>query len=336
MKYFFKLLIIFFLSQSAIYAGQNYKITILRFETDNLSQEIVTQITELTTSSFISYGKFEIIEREKLQKIIDQQMINMTAYSDTEKNMNAARLASVDKMISGNVNYISNKYYLNLTVTDIATGKIENASNTQFSNLNDASDTIDKAVEQLGNKITGTVKTTAYKEEKIKIPRNQTGDINFKFNAFMYYVSLASFSIMYDVNETENIMDDYKIGWSLIDLAFGKRYILIGSSLYKDMGNDETFLPLSVKIPLLIFPTETFKKNDSTYESTPAGLYLESDLAWLDTDKFKPFFDVRLTYDNGAWFNFFGSVIFSEDFKPENRYFMVGATLYLGTYGIEY
>ncbi len=327
------LILIFF--NSILYAEEKVRISVLRLETDNVPATIVTQVTEIVTSSFMEYELLEIIEREKLQKIMEQQEINMTSYSETEKNVSAAKIAKVDKIITGNINQITDNYYLNLSMIDVATGKIEQTSNTSFKEIHSSSDDIKIAVDRLENKISGvTFRQTT--NQKIKVTRKETGDINFKFDASMYFFSFAGVNLVYDINNTENIMDDWKIGWHVLDMAFGKRYALFGSSVYKDFGDDETFLPLTIRIPLLIYPTETFRENNSTYEATPAGLYLEGNYAWLNTDKYDRFCDLKLIYDNGSFFNFFGSIIFREDFSTENMYIYAGVSFYLGTYGMSF
>lgn len=159
------------------------------------------------------------------------------------------------------------------------------------------------------------------------------GDINFNYDYNIFYFSAFGFSLMYNFEDFDEPLNDYEFGWHAFEMEYGWRFLLIGTTVFKDFGAKSTFLPLTMKIPVLIFPSETFVYSSAT-EITPAGLYLEINTAWLNTEEYEYFVDLKVKYENGALFSIWASALLEDPLGSMQKSYYFGVSLYLGKYWV--
>ncbi|MBI5574513.1 MAG: hypothetical protein HY919_08210 [Elusimicrobia bacterium] len=112
------------------------KIAVLEFKDDRTDKEKQKYqnpskiIQEKLIAGLSKDGKFQIIERENIDKIIAEQKFQATGITDIETAVRIGKLANVDAMIFGSITQYGRTIYpraklnINLRVVDIETGTI--------------------------------------------------------------------------------------------------------------------------------------------------------------------------------------------------------------------
>ena len=73
-------------------------------------------------------GKYEVIDRGNMNKILGEQKFQLTGCVAQECIVDAGQLLGVGKIISGTVSIVGKTYYLTLSLISVKTGKIENVA----------------------------------------------------------------------------------------------------------------------------------------------------------------------------------------------------------------
>ncbi len=148
------------------------KIAVLEFKnnrTDKEKQKYQNPskiIQEKLIAGLSKDGKFQIIERENIDKIITEQKFQSTGITDIETAVRIGKLANVDAMIFGSITQYGRTIYprvkLNLTVkiVEVETGIIKSsvelraAKSNWFYPIELLNDVVDNGVDKLVKKIT--------------------------------------------------------------------------------------------------------------------------------------------------------------------------------------
>ena len=78
---------------------------------------------ELITRIFTS-GKFEVIERNLLQKVLEEQQLGMTGYIDQETAISLGRILGVDAIITGSITDLGSNVKINARLISTETGSV--------------------------------------------------------------------------------------------------------------------------------------------------------------------------------------------------------------------
>lgn len=147
------------------------KIAVLEFKDDRTEKEkkkyqnpsIIIQ--EKLTAGLSKTGKFQIIERENIDKIISEQKFQATGITDVMTAVQIGKLANVDAMIFGSISQYGRTIYprakLNITVkiVEVQTGIIKSSvelratKNNWIYPIELLSDVIDNGIDKLIGKI---------------------------------------------------------------------------------------------------------------------------------------------------------------------------------------
>ncbi len=148
------------------------KIAILEFKDDRTDKEKQKYqnpskiIREKLMAGLSKDGKFQIIERENIDKIIAEQKFQATGITDIETAVRIGKLANVDAMIFGSITQYGRTIYprvkLNLTVkiVEVETGIIKSAvelratKSNWFYPIELLNDVVDNGIDKLVKKIT--------------------------------------------------------------------------------------------------------------------------------------------------------------------------------------
>lgn len=323
-KYIFA--IIFTLFSSAVYAEQ-FKVVITPFQKSaDVPQETADNTRIVLEKGLVSIPKFIVLDRSNFSSILKEQELSLLNGSDSDK-IAVAKLMSADKIVTGSITvYTKEKYYTVIKVIDVSSGQVELSEAIRFSGIDDFEEKSEKVINKINNK---------YKRKPQKpISSPDAGDINFAFTESLLFLSFGGIDLIYDTSNMSNPLKDYKIGWHVLEFQYGIRLGIIGTAVYKDYGDESTFLPIVIRVPFIIYPSETMVSG-SKRQVTPGGLFLEANAAWLDTEKYDPFAELKLKYENGAWFSIWGSVMQKDDFSKDNRSYLIGVSFYLGKYEMD-
>ena len=99
-------------------------IAILDLSATNISKEEAGMLSDRLRSELFKTGKFEIMEREKMNLILKEQGFQETGFCNTtECSVEIGQLLAVNRIVTGSVGKMGNVYSINLRLIDIETGK---------------------------------------------------------------------------------------------------------------------------------------------------------------------------------------------------------------------
>ncbi|OQW97511.1 MAG: hypothetical protein BWK74_06220, partial [Desulfobacteraceae bacterium A6] len=137
MSCFFALLSIILSASGALSAEKKNKpeiktvdnyVAIFDFEVTTGDQGISRPLTESVRRELVMSGKYEVIDRGNMNKILGEQKFQLTGCVAQECIVDAGQLLGVGKIISGTVSIVGKTYYLTLSLISVKTGKIENVA----------------------------------------------------------------------------------------------------------------------------------------------------------------------------------------------------------------
>jgi len=110
-----------------IIKGERVKIGIIEFQSlneeakkDNLGKII----SEMLTTSFVNSESFKIIEREQLQKVVQEFQLSQSGIIDTSYAKQIGKIAGADAIVTGSVTKIGNDLRLDARIIDVESGII--------------------------------------------------------------------------------------------------------------------------------------------------------------------------------------------------------------------
>lgn len=122
------------LSASLLYAEDkpatrmdNY-IAVFDLDTVDVDKKISHPLTESIRRELVLSGKYEVIDRGNMNKILGEQKFQMSGCVSGQCIVEAGQLLGVGKIVAGSVSMIGKTYYLSLSLINVKTGKIENIS----------------------------------------------------------------------------------------------------------------------------------------------------------------------------------------------------------------
>lgn len=101
------------------------RIAVLDLTSRDLSEGELLLLTERLRVSLFSTGQFQVLEREKVQEILDEQGFQMSRCAATECAVEIGRLVGAEKMVAGSVGKIGSQYSLIIRLINVETGAIE-------------------------------------------------------------------------------------------------------------------------------------------------------------------------------------------------------------------
>ncbi|MDP3244245.1 MAG: DUF1566 domain-containing protein [bacterium] len=136
-KALFALLLMLLTISSTLAAEKNNKpeimtvdnyIAVFDFEVTTSDKGIARPLTESVRREIVLSGKYKVIDRGNMEKILGEQKLQMSGCVTGECIVEAGQLLGVGKLISGTVSMVGKTYYLTLSLISVKTGEIENVA----------------------------------------------------------------------------------------------------------------------------------------------------------------------------------------------------------------
>jgi TolB-like protein len=91
------------------------------------ARENAVTVRDLVESQMISTRKYEVITRNEIDKLLDNQQIAVSSISSTE-NVRKLQLLNISYIVTGSVNAIEYDYAVTVKMLDVSTGKFSNSA----------------------------------------------------------------------------------------------------------------------------------------------------------------------------------------------------------------
>jgi len=106
--------------------GEPVRVAVISLEANGVPQEEVRTLTDRLRSTLVASGKFEVLERERVDALLREQALELSGAVNKDDFMaKAGKFLEVSKMIGGSVGKVGATYALSLRMVDVATGKVE-------------------------------------------------------------------------------------------------------------------------------------------------------------------------------------------------------------------
>jgi len=128
-----KLILLFILIPVFGLLAQEKTMALLDLKGENISASDTEIITSRLRSELAATNKFNIIEREKMNELLNEQGIQISGLVSDERIVKAGKLLGVQEMTAGTVGKIGNLYTISLRLIDVETGKIIKTSSADNS-----------------------------------------------------------------------------------------------------------------------------------------------------------------------------------------------------------
>ena len=128
-----------------------------------VDKDISYPLTESIRREIVKSGKYEVIDRSNMDKVLGEQKLQLSGCVSGECIVEAGQLLGVGRIITGSVSLIGSTYYLSLSLVNVETGKIEDVSEDKCKcEIDDLIDSSKRLVKRLMG-------------EKVESPKEATG-----------------------------------------------------------------------------------------------------------------------------------------------------------------
>jgi len=98
-------------------------IAILELEQKGLSKQEAEILTDRLTTKLISIGKYQVVERNNMDKILKEQKFQNSGCTDSECAVEIGQLLNTDYIVMGSVNKFGSTWTLDARLIDVGLGK---------------------------------------------------------------------------------------------------------------------------------------------------------------------------------------------------------------------
>jgi TolB-like protein len=121
---YIKILFLIIFLVSSINASEKISMAIYDFEASEISQALADSVADFIQSGLYDTGRFNIIERKNVQKILKEQQFQKTGCTTTECAVEVGRLLNVSNIITGRVSKIGKTIVISMQLIDVEAGKV--------------------------------------------------------------------------------------------------------------------------------------------------------------------------------------------------------------------
>ncbi|MFH1213593.1 MAG: PEGA domain-containing protein [Candidatus Neomarinimicrobiota bacterium] len=126
------LVIIVLFSVLPLYAQPKTTLAVLDLDAKGLAKNEVEILTDRLRSNTVNLGIYDIVERQKMQEILDEQQFQLSGCTSDACAVQVGQLLGVQKMITGSVGAFGKVFTVELRLLDVESGKIERSANYDF------------------------------------------------------------------------------------------------------------------------------------------------------------------------------------------------------------
>jgi len=121
-------------------------------------QDLGSIVAEWLITSFVQSGRFEVVERSQLQKILEEQKLAVTGFVAQETAVKLGKVLGVKVIISGTLIKLGEAIEINSRLVDTQDGSIIKAEKRRAEHFSD----LERTVEELATQIKGDFPLVGY------------------------------------------------------------------------------------------------------------------------------------------------------------------------------
>jgi TolB-like protein len=219
-------------SACPLISSEKVSVAVVDFDAKNINRENAEAVTDLLRTELFNTGHFIVIERERIQKILEEQKFQSSGLTNADQAAEIGRLLNVKKIMLGSVTLLGSTYIINTRIVDVQSGQVVLAEAVE---CHGGEDMLPGSITELALKI-------AYKV-------GVEGSI-IRISSKELFVDLGSA----DGIKVGQVFDVYRIGETITDLeghAIGSNTEKIGSIMITKV--QERFSEAAPQIQTVLF-----------------------------------------------------------------------------------
>jgi TolB-like protein len=137
------------------------RVAIMDFSSEDLSKADARKISDLIRTEMINTGQYTVIERNEMNKILNEQGFQMTGCTDVSCAVQAGKLMSARKILVGTIMKIDQNIIINGRIVDVEKGTADFAEKELAKSKED----VYRAVEAFAAKLTKRISPEGYAKQ---------------------------------------------------------------------------------------------------------------------------------------------------------------------------
>ena len=118
-----RLFILFFLITQT-WASDKISMAITDFDASGITPEIAASVADFIQDGLRQTGRFTVIERKNVQKLLKEQMFQKTGCTSTDCAVEIGKMLNVNNIVTGRVSQMGSRIVISLSLVDVEAGKI--------------------------------------------------------------------------------------------------------------------------------------------------------------------------------------------------------------------
>lgn len=116
------------------------KIAVMDLLSQNADPGVAMVITDLLRNDLFNTGKYSVLERSNMDKLIKEQQFQWTGCTTTECAVELGKILNMQEMVVGSVNKLGTKTFISVRMVDVESGEITRTALVECYSDNDLSD----------------------------------------------------------------------------------------------------------------------------------------------------------------------------------------------------
>ncbi|HDQ45875.1 MAG TPA: hypothetical protein ENN17_10330 [bacterium] len=121
----FNAVILFLVFTVSVFSQGKITIAVLDFEAKNITQQSAEAVTDILRTELFNTGAFRVVERQRIQRILEEQKFQMSGLTDPDQAAEIGRLLNVEKIMVGSVTRLGSTFIINTRIVEVQTGLVE-------------------------------------------------------------------------------------------------------------------------------------------------------------------------------------------------------------------
>ena len=107
-----------------IWASDKISMAVYDFDASGMQQEDASSVADFVQEGLMQTGRFNLIERKDVQRILKEQMFQKTGCTSTECAVEVGKMLNVGNIIKGKVSKMGTRIIISISLVDVESGKI--------------------------------------------------------------------------------------------------------------------------------------------------------------------------------------------------------------------
>ncbi|MEI7905585.1 MAG: CsgG/HfaB family protein [Candidatus Firestonebacteria bacterium] len=119
-----RFMFVFLLLSTSLFASEKISMAVYDFDARTVNTAIADSVADYIQNSLFETGRFNMMDRKNVQKILKEQMFQKTGCSSTDCAVEAGRILNVSNMVLGSVSKVGSRFVISIQLVDVELSKI--------------------------------------------------------------------------------------------------------------------------------------------------------------------------------------------------------------------